>query len=72
MAEKTYDEKCAHAIHLNYITELIDINKHTFITWEGNNNTDIGSLLVLGQTPKCEFGLFLSSKDRTKSTVYTP
>ena len=51
LVEKTYDEKCAHATHLTYVTEFIDINKNTFIAWEGNNNTDIRSLLVLAQTP---------------------
>ena len=38
LVEKTYDEKYEHAIHLNFITELIDINKNAFIAWEGNNN----------------------------------
>ena len=52
-----------HAVNLNSIKDLFDINDHTFIVWDANNNSDTWKVYYFDdKQPECEFDIFISSK----------
>ena len=52
-----------HAVNLNSIKDLFDINDHTFIVWDANNNSDTWKVYYFDdKPPECEFDIFISSK----------
>ena len=38
--DNVWDENCSHAVNLNSLKDLFDINEHTFIVWDTNNKSD--------------------------------
>ena len=38
--DNIWDKNCSHAVNLNSVKDLFDINEHTFIVWDDNNKSD--------------------------------
>ena len=66
--DNAWDEICSHAVNLNSVKYLFDINEHIFIVWDANNKSDIWKVYYFDdKTPECECGIFISSKVRFNS-----
>ena len=35
-----WEENCSHAVNLNSVKDLYDMNDHTFIVWDANNKSN--------------------------------
>ena len=58
-----WEENCTHAVNLNSLKDLTDMNDHTFIVWDANNNSNTWRVYYFDdKLPTCECGIFLSSK----------
>ena len=63
--DNVWDENCSHAVNLNYIRVLFDVNEHTFIVWYANNKSNTWKVNYFDDNPpKCECGIFVFSKVR--------
>ena len=61
--DNVWDENCLHAVNLNYVKGLIDINEYNFIVRGANNKCDTWKVYYFGdRPPECECGIFISSK----------
>ena len=66
--DNVWDENCFHAVNLNSVKYLFDINEHIFIVWDANNKSDTWKVYYFDdKTPECECGIFISSKVRFNS-----
>ena len=66
--DNVWDENCFHAVNLNSVKHLFDINEHIFIVWDANNKSDTWKVYYFDdKTPECECGIFISSKVRSNS-----
>ena len=58
-----WEENCTHAVNLNSLKDLTDMNDHTFIVWDANNKSVTWKVIYFDdKPPECECGIFLSSK----------
>ena len=61
--ENVWDENCSHAVNLNSVKDLYDMNDHTYIVWDANNISNTWRVYYFDdKPPECECGIFLSSK----------
>ena len=59
-----WEEKCSHAVNLNYVKGLYDINNHTFVVWDANNKSNTWRVYYSDDKPPCVNGIFIFSKVR--------
>ena len=63
--DNVWDENCSHAVNLNSVKGLIDINEYDFIVRDASNKCDTWKVYYFGdRPPECECGIFISSKVR--------
>ena len=63
--ENIWDDNCSHALNLNYIQDLYDINENIFIDWDANNKSDTWKVYYFDdKPPEYECSIFISSKVR--------
>ena len=61
--DDVWEENCSHAVNLNSVKDLYDINGHTFIVWDTNNESNTWRFYQFDDKPlECECGIFISSK----------
>ena len=52
-----------HAVNLNSIKDLYDMNDHIFIVWDASNTSNTWRVISFDdKLPECECGIFISSK----------
>ena len=59
--DNAWDEICSHAVNLNSIKYLFNINAHTFIVWDANNESDTWKVYYVDDKA-LECGIFISLK----------
>ena len=60
-----WEENCSCVVNLNPVKDLYDMNNHTFLVWDANNNSNTWRVYYFDDTPpECECGIFISSKVR--------
>ena len=60
-----WEENCSHAVNLNSVEDLYDLNDHTFIVWDTNNKSNTWRIYYFDdKPPEYECGIFISSKIR--------
>ena len=63
--DDVWEENCSHAVNLNSVKDLYDMNDHTFIVWDANNKSNTWRVYYFDdKPPECECGIFISSKVR--------
>ena len=59
------EENCSHAVNLNFVKDLYDMNDHTFIVWGTTNKSNTWRVYYFDDKPleyECE--IFIFSKVR--------
>ena len=63
--DDVWEENCSHAINLNLVKDLYDMNEHTFIVWDANNKSHTWKVYYFDNKPtEYECCIFTSSKVR--------
>ena len=58
-----WEDNCSHAVNLNSVKDLHDMNDHTSIVWNANNKSNTWRVFYFDdKPPECECGISLSSK----------
>ena len=49
--DNVWDENCSHAVNLNSVKVLFEINEHTFIVRDANNKSDTWKVYYFDDKP---------------------
>ena len=61
--DDVWEENCVHAVNLNSVKDLYDMNDYTCINWDENNKSNTWRVYYFDDKPlECECGIFISSK----------
>ena len=61
--DNVWEENCSHAINLNSVKDLYDMNDHTFIVWDTSDKSYTWRVYYFDDKPsEYECGIFISSK----------
>ena len=63
--DNVWEANCSHALNLNSVKDLYDMNDHTFIVCDASNKSNTWRFYYFhDKTPECECRIFISSKVR--------
>ena len=63
--DDVWEKNCSHAVNLNYVKDLYNMNDHKFIVWDVNNKSNTWRVYCFDdKLPECECGVFIYSKVR--------
>ena len=63
--DNVWEENCSHAVNLNYVKDLYDMHKYTFIVWDTSNKTHTWKVYYFDdKPPEYECGIIIYSKVR--------
>ena len=49
--DNVWDEYYSHSVNLNSVKDFVDINEHTFVVWNTNNNSDTWKVYYIDDEP---------------------
>ena len=49
--DNVWDENYSHSVNLNSVKDFVDINEHTFVVWNTNNNSDTLTVYYIDDEP---------------------